>query len=81
VCSSDLVNYFLKKKREAGKKTKILDAFRQRSYFYMPYDRKAFVLNTEELPTIFHFPGRVAETPTFGRIEAKKGEAPTDLPT
>lgn len=75
------VNYFLKKKREAGKKTKILDAFRQRSYFYMPYDRKAFVLNTEELATIFHFPGRVAETPTFGRIEAKKGEAPTDLPT
>ncbi len=74
------VNYFLKKKREAGKKTKILDAFRQRSYFYMPYDRKAFVLNTEELATIFHFPGKVAETPTFGRIEAKKGEAPTDLP-
>lgn len=74
------VNYFLKKKREAGKKTKILNAFRQRSYFYMPYDRKAFVLNTEELATIFHFPGRVAETPTFGRIEAKKGEAPTDLP-
>ncbi len=74
------VDYFFKKKREAGKKTKILDAFRQRSYFYMPYDRKAFVLNTEELATIFHFPGRVAETPTFGRIEAKKGEAPTDLP-
>lgn len=74
------VDYFLKKKREAKKKTKILNAFRQRSYFYMPYDRKVFILNTEELATIFHFPGRVAETPTFGRIEAKKGEAPTDLP-
>jgi hypothetical protein len=78
--NSTTVDYFFKKKREAGKKKIMLDAFRQRSYFYMPYDRKPFVLNTEELATIFHFPGRVAETPTFGRIEARKGEAPTDLP-
>jgi hypothetical protein len=78
--NSTKVDYFFKQKREAKKKIKMLDAFRQRSYFYMPYDRKAFVLNTEELATIFHFPGRVAETPTFGRIEAKKGEAPTNLP-
>jgi hypothetical protein len=78
--NSTTVDYFFKKKREAGKKKIILDAFRQRSYFYMPYDRKPFVLNTEELATIFHFPGRVAETPTLGRIEARKGEAPTDLP-
>jgi hypothetical protein len=46
----------------------------------MPYQRTPFVLNTEELATIYHFPGRVAETPTFGRIEAKKGEPPSNLP-
>lgn len=73
------VDYF-KNLREPKKKIKILDAFRQRSYFYMPYDRAPFVLNSEELATIFHFPGRVAETPTFGRIEAKKGEPPPNLP-
>ena len=70
----------LKKWREPAMKKRIMDAYRKRSYFYMPYPRKPFVLNTEELATIFHFPGRVAETPTFGRIEAKKGEPPAGLP-
>jgi len=42
----------------------------------------AFILNTEELATIFHFPGRrVAQAPFIKRIEAKKGEAPPGLPT
>lgn len=66
-------------------KKKMLENYRQRSYFYINYERlfakkKTFILNTEELATIFHFPGRVAETPTFARIEAKKGEAPSNLP-
>lgn len=76
---STSVDYF-KNLREPKMKIKILDAFRQRSYFYMPYDRTSFVLNSEEVATIFHFPGGVAETPTFGRIEAKKGEPPPNLP-
>ncbi|MBI4691870.1 MAG: hypothetical protein HY773_00265 [Candidatus Terrybacteria bacterium] len=70
----------LKKIRDPIRRKKILDAFRQRSYFYPPYDHTSFILNTEELATIFHFPGRVAETPTLGRIEAKKGEPPPNLP-
>ena len=42
----------------------------------------SFVLNTEEMATIFHFPGRrVAPAPFVERIEAKKGEAPPGLPT
>lgn len=69
------------KKREEGlKKVKMLDAYRWRSYFYVPYERKPFVLNTEELATIYHFPGRVAETPTLSRIEAKRSEPPPNLP-
>jgi hypothetical protein len=39
-----------------------------------------FVMTTEELATIFHFPGNVAATPTFDRILAKKAEAPSNLP-
>ncbi|MBU1159972.1 hypothetical protein KKD04_02205 [Patescibacteria group bacterium] len=74
------VDYLLKKTREARMKLKIINAFRKRSYFYMPYSRPSFVLNSEELATLFHFPGRVAETPTFSRIEAKKSEPPTNLP-
>ncbi|MBI2625150.1 MAG: hypothetical protein HYW70_02360 [Candidatus Nealsonbacteria bacterium] len=41
-----------------------------------------FILNTEELATIFHFPGRaVSKAPFVERIETKKGEAPPGLPT
>jgi len=42
----------------------------------------SFILNTEELATVFHFPGqRVAPAPLIKRIEAKKGEAPPGLPS
>ena len=41
-----------------------------------------FILNTEELATMFHFPGRaVAPAPFVPRVEAKRGEAPPGLPT
>jgi len=55
--------------------------------FHPLFPRKArwpsgFILNTEELASIFHFPGRrVAPAPFMERIEAKKGEAPPGLPT
>jgi hypothetical protein len=61
-------------------KRKIFEAYRLRGYFHPPYKRKPFVLNTEELATIFHFPGGVVETPTFGRIESQKAEPPMNLP-
>lgn len=66
--------------RVTGMKKRIFDAYKRRSYFYLPYKKKPFVLNSEELATIFHFPGSVAETPTFGRISSKKVEPPANLP-
>lgn len=66
--------------RENRKKKKLFDAYVRRSYFYAPYKKKPFVLNSEELATIYHFPGGVAETPTFSRIDSRKGEPPSNLP-
>ncbi|MBI2450016.1 MAG: hypothetical protein HYV47_00610 [Candidatus Nealsonbacteria bacterium] len=43
--------------------------------------KTSFILNTEELATIFHFPGRmVAPAPFVSRVESKRGEAPPGLP-
>lgn len=40
-----------------------------------------FILNIEELATIFHFPGSILAPASFvPRVEAKKGEAPPGLP-
>ncbi len=63
----------------------VLEEYKLRRYFYSPYQgkdyySKPFVLNTEELATIFHFPGSVLRTPTFGRVPSKKSEAPANLP-
>lgn len=62
----------------------MLDAYKRRSFFQHPYKHfheKPYILTTEELATIFHFPGGVATTPTFERISSRKAEAPTNLPT
>ena len=66
--------------RELKLKKRILRAYRERGWFYSPYKILPFVLNTEELATIFHFPGSSVETPTFGRIESRRGEPPPNLP-
>ena len=41
---------------------------------------KPFIMTIEELATIFHFPGDTATTSNVSRIEAKKVEAPSNLP-
>jgi len=66
--------------RVAKKKANMFNAYIRRSFFHPPYKRKSFVLNTEELATIYHFPGGVAATPTFEKIESKKAEPPANLP-
>lgn len=57
-----------------------LEAYKRRMYFYNPFEEKAFVLNSEELATIFHFPGQVAAAPNLYRVPSKKGQAPSNLP-
>jgi hypothetical protein len=51
-----------------------------RTYFYSPANKPSMLLTTEELATVYHFPGRVATTPTLERIPSKRGEPPVNLP-
>ena len=69
-----------KPKKRHMEKQRMLDAYKRRAYFYNQYKVPHFVLNSEELATIFHFPGSVSTTPGFSRIESRKGEAPSNLP-
>ena len=78
--STSYVDYFFKKTREGWRKKRMFDAYVNRSAFYKPHKRKTFILNTEELATVYHFPGSVVRTPALGRIESKKGEPPAGLP-
>ncbi len=70
-------------KNKISAQKKLLMAYKMRSFFQAPFKHfkgKPFVLTTEELATIYHFPGGVASTPTFDRIMSKKSEAPSNLP-
>lgn len=61
----------------------LLEAYKRRSVFNPPFKNvfgKPYVLTTEELATIFHFPGATATTPTLVRVSSKKAEAPSNLP-
>ena len=40
----------------------------------------SFILNVEELATIFHFPMATVKAPLLKKTEAKRGEAPFSLP-
>lgn len=40
----------------------------------------SFVLNSEELATIYHFPSRAFTAPKFARVESVKSEPPANLP-
>lgn len=70
-----------KEYRQNKVRAEVLDAYRRRSFFWPPYNfNKHIHLSTEELATIYHFPGQVSNTPSFNRILSKKSEAPANLP-
>ncbi len=71
---------FIKKRKKNPKKQEMIDAYKNRGYFYNQFSSPYFILNTEELATIFHLPGGVATTPAFDRIGSKKAEAPSNIP-
>jgi len=67
--------------REVKQKKHMIAAYKKRGFFFSPYkEKEVFIMNGEELATLFHFPGGVATTPNLTRIPSKKSEAPSNLP-
>lgn len=52
-----------------------LNSFKKRDLIFKP-----FILNTDELAGIVHFPGSFVATPNISRAASKKGEPPLNLP-
>ncbi|OGI65400.1 hypothetical protein A3A95_00935 [Candidatus Nomurabacteria bacterium RIFCSPLOWO2_01_FULL_39_18] len=49
--------------------------------FFLPYvHHQTYVLNTEELAALWHFPGQILKVPTLTRIESKEASPPPNLP-
>ena len=67
----------IKNRREYMRKINFVDRYIFRK---MSKNGMDFILNVEELATIYHYPILVVETPTMRRVEAKKTEPPVSLP-
>ncbi len=67
-------------KKLLERKIEHFTSYCNRGYFHYPFSAKWTVLNTEELATLFHFPGSTVGTPTLKRIPSKRGDAPSNLP-
>ncbi len=63
------------------KRIKMFKKYVARAWFFHPYIEKPFILTTEELATIFHFPGEHIQTPSFERVQTKTFEPPANLPS
>ncbi len=70
-------NYFYVKERVAKRQNKLMKAYTARS---SGRGGKRFVLNVEELATLWHFPLIDTKAPLIAKSESKKGEPPVNLP-
>ncbi|MFH2018361.1 MAG: hypothetical protein ABII98_00015, partial [bacterium] len=68
---------FIKTRREYIRKVAFIDRFLNRK---MSKNKKDFVLNIEELATIYHYPIIIVEAPAIQRVGTKKAEPPIGLP-
>lgn len=73
--------FWFRKQREYRNQKMMINAYRRRGYFYPPFTKKSFVLTSDELATVYHYPGMAVGTPTLDRSETRKGSPPVNLPT
>ena len=71
------VHFFFKKPRADRRRRKLVRAFKNRSRWAGMYE---YVLNIEELASIWHFPALTVRAPLMRKTEIKRGEPPADLP-
>lgn len=69
--------YFFVDRRVNQLKRKILLGYKYRSIWR---GRRTFVLNIEELASLWHFPVMTVKAPLVKKTEAKRGEPPVTLP-
>ncbi|MBU1015084.1 hypothetical protein KKI17_01435 [Patescibacteria group bacterium] len=74
--------WFIDRRRMFHKKRHILRQYKMRVPYDFPKGGHPLLLNTEELASLFHFPGKqIAPGAAIERIQSKKGEAPPEIPT
>lgn len=71
------IEYLFIEMRKNWRRNKIIKAYKKRS---TTIGHHTFILNTEELATIWHFPSKYIKTPLLQKTEIKKAEAPATLP-
>ncbi len=71
------VDYWFVQRRVRARKERILRNFKNRAFTQRP---KPYVLNTEELASLFHFPVETVKAPQVQKTLAKRGEPPIALP-
>jgi hypothetical protein len=67
--------YFFPEARKAEKKKKIMKKYKARTL-----DVQSYVLASDELATMYHFPTIQVKGPVVPHVEAKKGKPPATLP-
>lgn len=56
--------------------------YKHRAYFYgTPLEQDYFMMTTEELASLWHFPSSQVKTPALERVPSRVSEAPLNLPT
>jgi hypothetical protein len=75
------IQWVLRRRRLYLRKRRLFRYYQRRWPTYFPRPGGTYILNSEELATLYHFPSRlVAPAPAIPRVEAKKGEPPPELP-
>lgn len=76
-------DYFFVKRRVFEKQRRILRNYKRRAY-YRKFARKTpkpYILNVEELASLFHFPVMTVKAPQVQKADARRGEPPQRLPS
>ena len=70
--------WFMVEQRVNARRGRLIRNYKNRSWFS---GSNFFILNTEELATLYHFPALQIKSAMLNRTEVKKSDAPSNLPS